>query len=234
MVLMIVLIPTFNEEECIRAVLDELVPICEPVGHRILIMDDGSTDATVSFVEAHPAFGNTIQLLACPHGGKDLVLWAGIEAADEEWLGMMDADGQYDPTDLIQLLKQARSQNADAAWGFRQRRDDSAWRLLISRGGKAAKKSLLGSTAVRDTGCGIWVARRPLLLPAIQASPQPAGQVHCHLPDLMVQQGGTVVECPITHRSRHAGQAKFGFLNRLGPGLRSLLQARRAKQTLRK
>ncbi len=118
MVLMIVLIPTYNEEECIRSVLDELVPICEPAGHRILIMDDGSTDTTVSLVKAHPAFGKTIQLLACPHGGKDLALWAGIEAADEEWLGMMDADGQYDPADFIHLLAQATSQKADAAWGF--------------------------------------------------------------------------------------------------------------------
>lgn len=230
---MIVLIPTFNEEACIRPVLDEVVRVCEPTGHRILIMDDGSTDNTVSLVEAHPAFGTTIQVLACPHGGKDLALWAGIAAAQDEWLGMMDADGQYDPVDFIRLLEQARKQNADAAWGFRQQREDSIWRLLISRGGRTVKRVLLGGTAVQDTGCGIWVARRSRLLPAIQACPRPAGQVHCHLPDLIVQQGGIVVECPITHRARQAGQAKFGFLNRLGPGLRSLLQARRAKQALR-
>lgn len=46
---MIVLVPTFNEEDCIRSVLDELVRACQPNGHRILVIDDGSTDATFSY-----------------------------------------------------------------------------------------------------------------------------------------------------------------------------------------
>jgi dolichol-phosphate mannosyltransferase len=230
---MVLLLPTFNEEECISAVLDDALAACRPHGHRILVVDDGSSDATAARVRAHPGHPDSVDLLPLAHGGKDAALWAGIEAAQDEWIGMMDADGQYDPADLVRLLGQARALRADAVWGIRQRRGDSAWRLLISRSGRWIKRLLLGGTAVQDTGCGIWVARRRHLVAAIRACPAPAGQVHCHLPDLIARQGGIVAQCPIVHLARRAGQAKFGFINRLGPGWRSILQARRARAALR-
>lgn len=230
---MIILIPAFNEEECIRTVLDELMPHCKAGGYKVLIMNDGSTDRTVDLVKSHPDYLTIIKLLTLPHRGKDVALWAGIEAADDEWIGMMDGDGQYDPGNFSTLLNFAHDNASDAVWGIRVHRDDSRWRLLISRAGRFVKKIILKSAAASDPGCGIWIARKEPLLRAIRSCPSPAGQVHCHLADLIRIQGFNVDECPIHHRARHGGKAKFGFINRIGPGWRSLCQAARSSRQLR-
>lgn len=230
---MIILIPAFNEEECIRAVLDELMPHCKAGGHNVLIIDDGSTDCTVDRVKSHPDYPATVNLLTLPHRGKDVALWAGIEAADDEWIGMMDGDGQYDPGNFSSLLDYAHKNASDAVWGIRLQRDDSRWRLIISYAGRWAKKLILKSYAVSDPGCGMWIACKESLARAIRSCPSPAGQVHCHLADLIRVQGCKVDECPIHHRARHGGKAKFGFINRIGPGWRSLRQAVKTSQQLR-
>ncbi len=230
---MVILIPTFNEEECIRIVLDELMPHCKADGLNILVIDDGSTDRTVEFIKSHPAYLTIINLLTLPHQGKDVALWTGIEAADDEWIGMMDGDGQYDPGNFSSLLDYARNHGSDAVWGIRVQRDDSRWRLLISLAGRKAKKIMLKSAAASDPGCGIWIARKKPLLRAIRLLSSPAGQVHCHLSDLIRIQGCKVDEFPIHHRSRRGGKAKFGFINRIGPGWRSLRQAAKASQQLK-
>ncbi len=97
---MIILIPTFNEEACIETVLADTAAISKANGYRILVVDDGSTDGTIFCVRSHPDHPDTIAILPLTHGGKDAALWAGIEEADDAWIGMMDADGQYDPADF--------------------------------------------------------------------------------------------------------------------------------------
>ena len=116
---------------------------------------------------------------------------------------------------------------ADAVWGIRGKRCDYGWRLFISRIGRRVKRLMLGHCCVSDTGCGIWVAKACHLRDLRQRCPDPVGQVHCHLPEYIQSRGGKVVERDIEHRARHAGQAKFGAINRIIPGLRSLFQARR-------
>ena len=147
---------------------------------------------------------------------------------------MTDGDGQYDPRDFARLLETAVREKADGVWGVRSQRQDTSFRLAISRGGRWFKKRMLGSSAITDSGCGIWVARRRFLLPIIECETAPAGQLHCHLADLMTAQGARIAEQPIHHRSRTRGQAKYGMFNRLGPGWRSLIQAANVRRKLQK
>lgn len=229
-----ILIPVWNEEGPLRDVIAEILSLPELADTRILIIDDGSTDRTPQIAEALARDNARVAVLQRPHAGKDHALWAGIAGAQTEWLGMTDGDGQYDPRDFARLLDAANERRADAVWGVRARRQDTAFRLAISRAGRWFKRQMLGGSAVTDSGCGIWVARRSFLLPIIESCPNPSGQVHCHLADLMAAQGAVVVEQSITHRSRSQGQAKYGMFNRLGPGFRSLVQASAIRRALRK
>ena len=228
-----ILIPVWNEEGPVRPVVEEILQATPP-DFRVLIMNDGSSDATPALIDQLAASHDRVSVLHLPHQGKDHALWAGIRAANTEWLGMTDGDGQYDPLDFQRLMDTALAGNADAVWGVRERRQDTRFRLVISRAGRWFKKAILGSSAVTDSGCGIWVARRRFLLPIANASHAPAGQIHCHLADLMVAQGAAVREMIIHHRARITGTAKYGMFNRLIPGLRSLLQANEVRRSLPK
>ncbi|NLG34021.1 MAG: glycosyltransferase family 2 protein [Lentisphaerae bacterium] len=218
-------LPVWNEREVIEPVVQEILSVPELACIRLLLVDDGSTDGSAELLDGLETKDGRCAALHLPHGGKDRALWAAFGRVETDWLGIMDSDGQYDPRDLVELFRQADT-NIAAVWGVRARRHDNRWRKIISRAGRLAKRLILGSCTVQDTGCGIWVAQTRFVRDLNALCPEPAGQVHCHLPELISTRGGRIAEQAIRHRSRLGGQAKYGALNRMGPGLRSLLQAR--------
>ncbi len=228
-----IILPAWNEQEVVAHVLDELLAVPGLAGARVLAMDDGSTDGTASLLDQAAARDARVRVAHLPHGGKDRALWRAFADAATEWICVMDADGQYDPADIPRLMAQATATHADGVWGVRAAREDNAWRKLSSRLGKLAKRLIMGAPAVSDPGCGLFVAKRDLCLRVATACPQPAGQMHCHLADVIRSYGGVVGEKPINHRARQGGKAKYGMLNRIVPGLRSLRQARWARQKSR-
>jgi len=223
-------LPVWNEDEVIRAVVEEILSVPELSDARILLMDDGSTDGTAAALDDLANRYSCCRVLHLAHGGKDLALWRAFEETGTDAVGIMDSDGQYDPRDLIEMLR-LMEEGADAVWGVRASRRDTGWRKVISKAGRFVKRLILGGCAVKDTGCGQWVARLRFVRDLSRLCPAPAGQVHCHIPELIRRRGGRIVEVPIHHRGRLGGQAKYGALNRLGPGLKSLFQARRAFRT---
>jgi glycosyltransferase involved in cell wall biosynthesis len=75
---------------------------------RVIVVDDGSTDATAD--EAERARAEVLRLPA--NGGKGAALRAGLElalASEATHVAFVDADGQHDPADLPKLLAAARA-----------------------------------------------------------------------------------------------------------------------------
>lgn len=94
-----VLLPAYNEEtvigETIRSIKN-LYPDFE-----ILVIDDGSTDATQKTAMAEGA-----NVWPHPYNiGNGAAIKTGLRCASGEWVLMMDADGQHDPADIAKLLE---------------------------------------------------------------------------------------------------------------------------------
>lgn len=98
------LVPAFNAEETVGDVVRGLL---RHIG-EVLVVDDGSTDATGQ--EAELAGARTLRVPV--NGGKGSALRAGIARLLEEvnltHVAFVDADGQHDPDDLPLLLTAAR------------------------------------------------------------------------------------------------------------------------------
>lgn len=112
----VVFIPAWNEEDNLAAVLDELSG--ELPGVDVLVIDDGSTDATAAVARAHGA-----EVVSF---GENRGLRAGIAAGYHEALrrgyalcGRVDADGQHPAAELARLLELVRSGACDVAVGSR-------------------------------------------------------------------------------------------------------------------
>lgn len=119
----VVLVPAFQAQETVG---DVVRGVSKAVS-RVLVVDDGSRDATGSEAERAGA-----QVLRLPsNGGKGTALRAGLErilSSDATHVSFVDADGQHDPRDLPALLDTAR-RGADFVIGSRMSRPEEIPRV---------------------------------------------------------------------------------------------------------
>ena len=208
----LVFIPAWNEEENLPAVLEELragLPDTD-----VLVVDDGSTDATAEVARAHGAevlsFGENRGLRAG--------LAAGYAFADEhgyELVGRVDADGQHPVDELARLLELVRSGGADVAIGSRFASGDGyeAYRYKPSgarRFGTAVLRRGMRAALGRpflDATSGMYATNRRAL-PALgkpYTSRAPEVESLLRLRD----EGLRVVEVPVHMRERAGGESKL-------------------------
>ncbi|KJJ85688.1 glycosyl transferase family 2 [Candidatus Omnitrophus magneticus] len=111
----IVLIPSYNEAKTIRA----LVETIKKMRLSVLVVDDGSTDATEKEARASGA----IVLRNEKNQGKGASIKLGLiyifNKTNYEWVVFMDGDAQHDPRDIISLMNASSSNNADMVIGNR-------------------------------------------------------------------------------------------------------------------
>jgi len=103
-----------NEADSIARVVDELYA----AGASVIVVDDGSTDATTR--EAMRAGAVVLRHIA--NRGQGAALQTGIEFAVERGADIIvtfDADGQHDPSDLKELIQPVASGKYDVALGSR-------------------------------------------------------------------------------------------------------------------
>lgn len=96
-----VVVPCYNGEEYLRetleSALDQTVPPLE-----ILVVDDGSTDASASIAEA---FGDPVRVIRQPNQGESVARNRGIDEARGDWVAFLDADDQWLATKLERQLE---------------------------------------------------------------------------------------------------------------------------------
>ena len=111
----LVLMPAFNEEHGIAAVLDTIRSHCP---FDIVVIDDGSTDATAAISREHGA-----TVLRHPFNmGYGAALQTGYKYAsqcDYDVLVQIDADGQHDPSFIVPLANRILEGHSDACVGSR-------------------------------------------------------------------------------------------------------------------
>ena len=208
-----ILVPVYNEEECIRplvTMLDDF--LTEPgLDTAILFINDGSTDNSARLIEDICRNDHRYSCLTLSRNyGLSTALKAGIDRCNTTFIGYIDADLQIDPSDFHKLIPYA--QHYDLVTGYRLGRKDTVTKRLSSVIANAFKRWLLNSDII-DTGCPLKLIRTRIA----QQMPFFNG-MHRFIPDMVLLLGGVVKQVPIAHYSRFAGQSKFSLRNRfLGP-----------------
>jgi dolichyl-phosphate beta-glucosyltransferase len=169
-----IVLPAYNEAERIGPALDELFAYLI-TAHRlphpieVLVVDDGSSDATAQLVQVRPEAagslaGISLRVLTVPHAGKGSAVRAGMLDAKANLVVFTDADMATPPDQLPKLVEALTS--ADVALGSRIQPDGSdmrasqpGYRRLL---GKLfhALASLWVVGPVQDTQCGFKGFRR--------------------------------------------------------------------------
>ncbi|MBL0927626.1 MAG: glycosyltransferase [Phycisphaerales bacterium] len=199
-------------------------------GLEFILVDDGSTDQTraraVALMAGRPWL-RVVAMQGTPPGrgnGQSAAFHAAFRAARGRFVAVLDADLQNDPADLAAMAELLRREGADMVQGDRSaNRRDNLVRRVGSRVGRAFRRGLLGDT-IRDTGCSLRLMRAEVA----RALPLEFRGMHRFIPATARHLGFKVVEMPVTHRPRVAGETKYGLgiTKRAIPGLLDLLAVR--------
>ncbi len=118
--LLSIVVPVFNEEATVGAVINRLLAIDLPVAREILVVNDGSTDGTRRVLDALPPAGDTLRMVHAPtNGGKGSAIRTGFEQARGTIVAIQDADLELDPAELGKLVAPILAGESQAVYGSR-------------------------------------------------------------------------------------------------------------------
>lgn len=117
-----VIIPAFNAEATLARAVGSVLVQTWPA-HEVIVVDDGSSDATADIAAS---FGNTVRVIRQPNRGVAAARNAGAAAACGDWLAFLDADDWYAP-DRLRLHAEwiAEDTTLDCLTGDYEYRDDA-------------------------------------------------------------------------------------------------------------
>ena len=201
-----VIIPAFNEAENLQLLLPALFENLALTGrpYEVIVVDDGSTDQTISLLGSFARPGlRLVQLRR--NTGQTAALMAGIHAAKGDVLVFMDGDLQNDPADIQQVVAKLE-EGFDVVSGWRTNRKDSAIRRnFLSR---VANRFISAASGIHlhDYGCSLKAYRRSAL-----EGVRFYGEMHRFIPIYAYWNGARVTEVPVQHHPRRHGSSHYGL-----------------------
>lgn len=216
-----VVIPALNEEGNIGRLVEEtfrLMPDRDLAA--IIVVDDGSTDATCD--EVNRLIGIHPKLRLIRHrerSGQSCAIRTGVLAAASPVIATMDGDGQNDPGDIMALAARLGPQPGEGpglVGGVRRNRKAAGSKRLASKIANGIRGAMLKDNCP-DSGCGLKVFWREayVRLPFFTS-------MHRFMPALFMANGHEIAYVPVNDRPRIAGQSKYTNFNRALIGLYDL------------
>lgn len=114
-------IPCYNEEQTLKACVENCLALIQHgISLELIIVDDCSTDQSAVIAETLASdYPEIIFLRQRRNMGKGAALRRGFEAANGLYVGVQDADSEYNPLDYLHLLKPLKEGKADVVFGSR-------------------------------------------------------------------------------------------------------------------
>ena len=141
-----VVIPVFNEERTVQRVLSRVAAL--PLPKEIIVVDDASTDGTRELLAQYESAGDLHVIFKPRNEGKGAALRTAFRRASGDVIVVQDADLEYDPRDILPLVKPIIAGQADVVYGSRymgeQPQDASRVHRLGNRLLTAASNCLTG------------------------------------------------------------------------------------------
>jgi dolichol-phosphate mannosyltransferase len=226
-----VVIPCFNEEECLEEVLlswdAELSQRID--AYEMIVIDDGSTDGTGEILGRLGERIDALKVTRQENRGHGPALLAGLGQARGEWVFHTDSDHQFEPDDFWLLWE--RRHSSRYVMGVRVKRHDPLHRLVITRALRGFVTIML-CRSVRDINVPYKLIERELLRDIIATIPEDTFAPSILMVQAAVHRGVLIEEMEVKHLPRTTGETTLKPLKLMSVCLRALVESVRYRVRL--
>ena len=197
--------PVYNEEDCIREVIDSWREVLTALGmsYRILVLNDGSRDHTAEKLAAF-AGDDRITIINKPNAGHGPTILQGYHLAVDlaDWVFQCDSDDEMKAIHFPRLWEQR--QNYDVLFGYRLQRKQNLGRKVISGVSRMTVRALFGR-GVADVNTPYRLMRSAILRQIIDQIPGDTFAPNVIIAGAFARAKRRMANLPVPHEGRRTG-----------------------------
>jgi glycosyltransferase involved in cell wall biosynthesis len=203
------IMPVYNEEATVAAAIEEVLAVQLPVnGREVIVVDDGSSDRTNEIL-SDARWGAAVKVVSHPSNrGKGAAIRTGLAHARGSFTGVVDADRELDPADLVNAVRVLVTERPDAVFGVRRfpRSTARQLRYWLGNRGVTVVANLLYGARIADIMTGYKIMSTALFA-ALPLKEDRFG-IEPEVTAWLLRAGADVRQVPVAYvpRARKAGK----------------------------
>ena len=162
-ILISIVVPSYNELANLRkGVLDKLEHFLrkQKYGYEVIVVDDGSTDGSVEFVDKFIKENPNFKLFKNPHTGKAGAVTSGMLKAKGQYVLFTDMDQATPIEELNNLMPYIDKYDIVIGSRNSKRKGAPFTRLMMAKGMMVLRFAVVGVKGIKDTQCGFKLFRK--------------------------------------------------------------------------
>jgi len=204
-----ILMPVYNEEATIERAIERVLHA--DVGtdsYELVVVDDGSTDRTRDLLGDREWPDQVRITYGAENRGKGQAIRTALADAQGTYVVILDADLEYDPNDLRELLVPVRERIADAAFGTRAFRAHSAYSFWYVVGNRflSLATNVIFNTWITDVYTCFKLM--PTDLMRSLSLRENGFTIEAEITGRLLREGARIHEVPITYVARTREEGK--------------------------
>jgi glycosyltransferase involved in cell wall biosynthesis len=203
-----ILMPIFNERATLERAIEGVLAAKLPVDlAELVLIDDGSSDGSAELLNG--SWPDAVRVVHhAENRGKGAAVRTGLELATGTFVGIFDADLEYDPADLGALMGPLLRGETNVVFGTRGFRSHSAFGFWYVVGNKAVTlaANVLYDSWLSDIMCCPKLMRTELMQ-SLELR-EPGFAIEPEITARVLQAGERVYEVPVSYRARSRDEGK--------------------------
>lgn len=217
-------IPVYNEAECIADVLDDWMRELDQQGvsYRMIVLNDGSRDHTAEVLDRY-AGNPKVRVIHKNNSGHGPTILRGYLMAVQEahWVFQVDSDNEMKAEHFKKMWYER--EDADALVGMREDRHQPLPRKIVSVFSRLTVNLFYGQ-GITDVNCPYRLLRANVLKEILPWIPENTFAPNVVISGFLVLKNMRVKNIPIPYRVRQTGEVSIKKWKLLKAAMRSFLQ----------